>query len=682
MAQEYKLYKRRWLILALYSILSIWIQIIWIAFSPVAELTASYYQVPFFYVDALSSSWMLCFVLFSLAALQVFDRLGPRWGMIIGSTCLVAGCGIRWCGSDPDQFWILFGGQALASFAQLFTLGAPTLISSRWFGEKERVLATTIGSQSSSIGISVGFAMMSVLVHEGSDIPFMLQLQFIVACVLMVLVLLFYRRAPPTPPSRAAAQEVEEEEHRAQEERRKRLARKALRLARKQARRAAKGRRTPGRADDLAPAEEPTPGAAAALAGAEEGGPPADEGAEQAEAINAEQAEPIYSALEPSEAPEGPKGAQAPLPPKCCQSSGSMGALWYFARLPAVWLHVLTTGTVMGSFWTLSTVLDQVVAPLGVTDEAAGWLAAVAGFSPDLPLSRVCDLCAGSFMTLAGIIGALVLSPLVDRFKNFKRFQVALALLYTGMLVGFTVITIPPWIAPWGSSTPQPWGTWPLWVLTGGVGLVLFGMEPIAMELAAEVSFPLISEGSSCTFVMMGANGSALALQMIMNALADPATGHFLWSMVMLTGVTTAMSLAMIFVPAPYHRLAFERYHKHLQAAEVAYTPEGIAEVAYTPEGIAAAAPTAPAGPPLLGADLDLGGLLAVAVAAKEETLAKEEAQGQGQVVVDGRGDEEEKAVSAPPPTERTPLLLARALDSPAPGISPGASERTPTIGG
>eukprot|EP00708_Paratrimastix_pyriformis_P002199 GAFH01000940.1.p1 GENE.GAFH01000940.1~~GAFH01000940.1.p1 ORF type:complete len:765 (-),score=258.87 GAFH01000940.1:5-2050(-) len=431
--------------------------------------------------------------------------LGVRWGMIIGAFSLVAGTGIRWWGSDPDSFWLLFAGQAISAFAELFTLGAPTLVSGRWFGDKERVLATTIGSQASNLGLALGFAYSTVLVHEGSDLPFAMNIQFIVSGVIFVLVALFFKKAPPKPPSRAAAQEIEEEVRRVRE---KKMAK------------AAKKNKRPIVAD------------------------PDDEA--EAKVVAREERLPILNPALTYD-PDAPKGAQAPPPPAFLTKTGLSGleTLWYFFRIPAVWMHVITAGAIMGSFWTLDTMIEQVLSPLNLSHGVPGWI--------------------GSWMALSGLVGSLLLSPFVDKFKKFRPTQLMLTWLYISFLVVLTVATVPAWM--WGLRSDEPggWGPWYLWIIVGAVGFVLCGMEPVAMEMAAEVSFPKIPEGSSCTFVVMGANLVALIMQVTMNLLQDPKTGHFVWSMIALTVVSLGMGIGMLFVPTTYHRLLFERYFAHKQ---------------------------------------------------------------------------------------------------------------------
>ncbi|KAJ4462026.1 putative MFS-type transporter [Paratrimastix pyriformis] len=497
--QSFRLYLRRWFILGLFALYALWTQVSWIVFSPISLIVTEYYGADIFWVNALSATWMVTFVLFALPANSLVERIGMRGGLLASGILLVLGTGIRWWGSLIKSFWLIFGGHAVTSLAQLFTLGVPPLLSLRWFGEKERVLSTTIGSQAGGVGISVGFALAGSMVARGDDLPGYLLILFASSAGVALVTVLCFRSSPPSPPSRAAAQESEQRRQR--------------------------------------------------------------HGPDGSQSIQAETTDRMALINNDAAAPGSgaPPGAYAPAPPSFLKG---LSTIWYTVTCVPFLVHILSSGTLVGAFWTLGTVLAQVIAPMGLSSLASGWL--------------------GSAMTIAGMVSALLIGPIVDRHKRFKLFQMLLGLFFLLLLVGFTVYTIPPWM--WGGAAPVPqpvpWGTPLLWILTVGMGAFMAAALPIALEYSAELIFPLLPENSSGTVMMTSANLCSLVLLVAMDLLitGEGSGQHCLWSMVFLCVVVALVLVAVALVPARYHRIRFERFHEDLLRQDPGAAPGGSEE--------------------------------------------------------------------------------------------------------
>lgn len=72
---EYKLYKERWIILALFTAYAINGAVQWIQFSIIANLVVEYYQVSHTQVEWTTTIFMLAYVLLVIPSLFVLDYL-------------------------------------------------------------------------------------------------------------------------------------------------------------------------------------------------------------------------------------------------------------------------------------------------------------------------------------------------------------------------------------------------------------------------------------------------------------------------------------------------------------------------------------------------------------------------------------------------------------------------------
>ena len=205
----------------------------WITWSPIEAHVASLWNVTDVDIDALSTVFMYTYVPLSFPALWLLNRIGMRWGLILGAAINTAGAAVRWLGWRTYA-WVYLG-TLLCSAAQTFTLAVPPLLSGSWFGFEERALATSLGVLANQMGTAAGLGstiavdMTSSSSSSGSSsgsssttsitdttmastrlpfevLPLYLGVQCAVAGAALLLVLVFVRDAPPTPASNAAAE--------------------------------------------------------------------------------------------------------------------------------------------------------------------------------------------------------------------------------------------------------------------------------------------------------------------------------------------------------------------------------------------------------------------------------------------------------------------------------------------
>ncbi|XP_053684189.1 feline leukemia virus subgroup C receptor-related protein 2 [Sabethes cyaneus] len=210
---EFKVYKRRWLVLAIFVMYSASNALQWIQYSIIANIVQRYYDITSTWVDWTSMIFMILYIPLIFPASWILDKLGLRIAAISGvlGTCL--GAWIKCFSVRPDLFWVGFIGQSIVAASQVFILSLPAKVAAVWFGPDQVSSACSIGVFGNQLGIAIGFLVPPMLVENHDDIDLIgsdLRLMFYIVAgftsVLVILVLVFFKAAPPTPPS--AAQEA------------------------------------------------------------------------------------------------------------------------------------------------------------------------------------------------------------------------------------------------------------------------------------------------------------------------------------------------------------------------------------------------------------------------------------------------------------------------------------------
>ncbi|XP_055687095.1 feline leukemia virus subgroup C receptor-related protein 2 [Lutzomyia longipalpis] len=212
-SSEFRVYKRRWIVLAIFCLYSASNALQWIQYSIIANIIQRYYGITSTWVDWTSMIYMVLYIPLIFPASWFLDKMGLRIAAICGvlGTCL--GAWIKVFSVHPDLFYVSFIGQSIVATSQVFILSLPARLAAVWFGPDQVSSACSIGVFGNQLGIAIGFVMPPILVRNhddldlvGRDIQFMFYLVAGFTSLLVILVLVFIRAKPPTPPS--AAQEA------------------------------------------------------------------------------------------------------------------------------------------------------------------------------------------------------------------------------------------------------------------------------------------------------------------------------------------------------------------------------------------------------------------------------------------------------------------------------------------
>jgi cyanate permease len=194
---NFKVYKYRWIMLAVYMFIVAMNQLLWINFAPITSEAMQYYGVSELWIGILSMSFMVIFILFSIPASWIIDTYGLRVGVGIGA--LLTGIFGISRGFAGTNFNLVLVSQIGIAIGQPFLLNAITKLSARWFPIQERAIASGLGTLSMYIGILCGMIITPFLTLS-SGIDGMLYFFGVLSVIAAVTFIIFAKEGPPTAP--------------------------------------------------------------------------------------------------------------------------------------------------------------------------------------------------------------------------------------------------------------------------------------------------------------------------------------------------------------------------------------------------------------------------------------------------------------------------------------------------
>ena len=205
MADRIKLYKYRWVVLAVFMFLNLTIQVLWITFAPITSLATEFYGVTDLQIGLLSMLFMLVYIPLSIPVSWVIDTYGFKIAVSIGAVLMgVFGLLRGFAGSNYSM--VLWSTVGLAA-AQPFLLNAWTTVPAKWFAVKERATMVGLITLSSLVGLGLGMVVTPVLVENQMPISTIQMIYGVITAVSSLLFILLAREKPPTPPD-AAGEDV------------------------------------------------------------------------------------------------------------------------------------------------------------------------------------------------------------------------------------------------------------------------------------------------------------------------------------------------------------------------------------------------------------------------------------------------------------------------------------------
>ena len=197
-APTYRVYPYRWVVLAVFTLVNVTIQTLWIGYAPITGAAAAYYGVSDTAIGAFAMVFMLAFIPLSLPAAWLIDTRGFRLATGLGAVVMGA-CGILRGLAGPNYALAMAATLGIAA-AQPLLLNAWTKMPARWFAPGQRATAVGVVTVGNLVGTAAGMVLGPILIES---MPLgQIQLWYgIVAALSAVLFLGLAREHPPTPAS-------------------------------------------------------------------------------------------------------------------------------------------------------------------------------------------------------------------------------------------------------------------------------------------------------------------------------------------------------------------------------------------------------------------------------------------------------------------------------------------------
>jgi MFS family permease len=198
-----------------------------------------------------------------------------------------------------------------------------------------------------------------------------------------------------------------------------------------------------------------------------------------------------------------------PCPPELEERALMLDGLKKMLKLKDIWYMMFVFLVGMGIFNGISTWIENIVRPKGFSITEAGEL--------------------GGFFLLGGVLGAVVIPTLSDKYRKRKFF----------MLLGM-VLAVPGLIGIIYASS-----YWPMVISIIALGFFMVGLAPVGYQYAAEITYPA-PEGTSNGLLVLAGQVSVVFVY-AMEALKS-VDGSFTNSLLMLLGfmIVGVIFLSMI----------------------------------------------------------------------------------------------------------------------------------------
>lgn len=195
--KSFKVYPYRWTILAVFMLVNIAIQILWICFAPITGPAAKFYGVSDLKIGLLAMLFMIVFVPLSIPVSWMIDTLGYRKSVNIGVGIMAVFGLLR--GVFAVNYTVVLITTIALAVSQPFMMNSISTVAAKWFPIQERATASGLALVANFLGIAIGQVLSPVLFLR-FGIANMLLIYGGIAAFTTIIFVAFTREAPPTPP--------------------------------------------------------------------------------------------------------------------------------------------------------------------------------------------------------------------------------------------------------------------------------------------------------------------------------------------------------------------------------------------------------------------------------------------------------------------------------------------------
>jgi len=199
MAETYKVYKYRWVILAVYMYVAAMNQVYCLNFAAIGSYIQDYLSISAMQIGLMVMVFAIAQVLLTVPSGLLVDRKGFKYSVGIGTLFTGVFAMVRLL--NPESFTVLLLCQIGIAIGQPFIINGVTKLVVTWFPKKEEATAVGLGSLAWFGGMMVALGLTPILVER-----FGYQQMLLIYGILGVAgILLFYalvRAKPQTPPGK------------------------------------------------------------------------------------------------------------------------------------------------------------------------------------------------------------------------------------------------------------------------------------------------------------------------------------------------------------------------------------------------------------------------------------------------------------------------------------------------
>jgi MFS family permease len=195
--QNFRIYPYRWVVLAVFMLINIMVQILWICYAPIASSAAGFYSVKREDIDLLANLFMLIYIPMAFPAAWAIDYFGFKKAVGFGAMLMAVFGLLR--ALFPFNYTIALVGSIGIAVGQPFLLNAFTKLAALWFPQKHRATITGVIFLAVFLGIGLGEALGPGLL-AAFGFKGMQMMYGAATLVAVALFLIFARSKPPTPP--------------------------------------------------------------------------------------------------------------------------------------------------------------------------------------------------------------------------------------------------------------------------------------------------------------------------------------------------------------------------------------------------------------------------------------------------------------------------------------------------
>ncbi len=195
--QTYRVYGYRWVVLAVFMLINLTMQMLWITYAPITGPAAQYYGVSTAQIGLLAMSFMITFIPLSIPASWAIDTYGFHRAVSVGAILMGVFSILR--GLAGANYGLVLATTVGIAIGQPLMMNSWTKVPANWFSPNERATAVGLVTLSNLLGVALGQVLTPILT-ESLPIPTVQVIYGGVSALTALLFIVLAREHPLTPP--------------------------------------------------------------------------------------------------------------------------------------------------------------------------------------------------------------------------------------------------------------------------------------------------------------------------------------------------------------------------------------------------------------------------------------------------------------------------------------------------